>query len=101
MTPTQRMQEIEASRQRLLKNQTSKLSRMLINEVADEAHESEMIRIGKPTPVGDIAKTLLQTIQENAKKNDNRKQNTQCSYRAFRTDKRRIERHLRSERTNA
>ena len=73
MTPTQRMQEIEASRQRLLKNQTSKLSRMLINEVADEAHESEMIRIGKPTPVGDIAKTLLQTIQENAKKNDHSK----------------------------
>lgn len=68
MTPTEEMQRIEAYRQRLLQNQTSKLSRRLINEVADEAHESEMIRIGKPTPVGDIAKTLLQTIQENAKK---------------------------------
>ena len=72
MTPTERMQEIEATRQRLLKNQTSKISRKLINEAADELHEKEMQRIGKPTSVGDIAKTLLQTIQENAK-NDNRK----------------------------
>jgi hypothetical protein len=67
MTPTIRMQEIEATRQRLLQRQTSKISIRLINEAADEAHESEMIRIGKPTHVGDIAKTLLQTIQENAK----------------------------------
>ena len=72
MTPTERMQEIEATRQRLLKNQTSKISRKLINEAADELHENEMQRIGKPTSVGDIAKTLLQTIQENAN-NDNRK----------------------------
>jgi len=72
MTPTERMQEIEATRQRLLKNQKSKISRKLINESADELHEKEMQRIGKPTPVGDIAKTLLQTIQENAN-NDNRK----------------------------
>lgn len=67
MTPTERMQEIEATRQRLLQRQTSKISIRLINEAADEAQESEMIRIGKPTHVGDIAKTLLQTIQENAK----------------------------------
>jgi len=64
MTPTIKMQEIEESRQRLLKNQSSKLSIKLINEVADELHEAEMQRIGKPTHVGYIAKTLLQTIQE-------------------------------------
>lgn len=58
MTPTPKMQEIEASRQRLLENQSSKLSRKLINKVADELHEEEMNRIGKPTHVGDIAKTL-------------------------------------------
>ena len=69
MTPTERMQEIEATRQRLLKNQTSKISRKLINESADELHENEMQRIGKPTPVGDIAKTLLQIIQEQAEQN--------------------------------
>lgn len=68
MTPTERMQEIEATRQRLLKNQTSYISLKLTNEVADELHENEMQRIGKPTPVGDIAKTLLQIIQENANK---------------------------------
>lgn len=67
MTPTPRMQEIEESRQRLLKNQSSKLSIKLINEVANELQEQEMQRIGKSTQVGDIAKTLLQTIQENAK----------------------------------
>lgn len=66
MTPTEEMQRIEAYRQRLLKNQTSKLIRRLINELADEAHEAEMQRIGKPTPVGDISKTLLQTIIENS-----------------------------------
>jgi hypothetical protein len=43
MTPTERMQEIEASRQRLLEKQTSYLTRKLINEVADELHEKEMI----------------------------------------------------------
>ena len=67
MTPTERMQEIEATRQRLLQRQTSKISIRLINEAADEAQESEMIRIGKPMHVGDIAKTLLKQIQENAK----------------------------------
>ena len=44
MTPTEEMQRIEESRQRLLKNQTSKLSIKLINEVADELHEAEMIK---------------------------------------------------------
>ena len=42
MTPTEKMQEIQASRERLLERQTSKLSRKLINEVADELHEQEM-----------------------------------------------------------
>lgn len=69
MTPTERMQEIEATRQRLLENQTSYISRKLTNEVSDELHEKEMQRIGKPTPVGDIAKTLLQIIQEQAEQN--------------------------------
>lgn len=63
MTPTERMQEIEASRQRLLKNQTSKLSRKLINEVADELHQQEMQRLGKTMQVGDIAKLLLNQIE--------------------------------------
>ena len=66
MTPTEKMQEIHASRERLLKNQTSNISKSLINEVADELQEQEMVRIGKPTQVGDIAKTLLKTIQEQA-----------------------------------
>jgi len=42
MSPTEKMLEIEDSRQRLLKNQSSKLSRKLINEVADELHDKEM-----------------------------------------------------------
>lgn len=63
MTPTERMQEIEASRQRLLDNHVNKLSRKLINEAADELHEQEMERIGKPANVGDIAKLLLNQIE--------------------------------------
>ena len=62
------MQEIEDSRQRLLNRNNGKIMRECINEAADELHNQEMERIGKPTPVGDIAKTLLQTIQENANK---------------------------------
>ena len=42
MIPTEKMQEIQASRERLLERQTSKLSRKLINEVADELHQEEM-----------------------------------------------------------
>jgi hypothetical protein len=67
MTPTQKMQEIEASRQRLLENQTSKLSIKLINEVADELHEAEVEKyqiLNSPAHVGDVAKELLKRIQE-------------------------------------
>ena len=42
MIPTEKMQEIQSSRERLLERQTSKLSRKLIIEVADELHEQEM-----------------------------------------------------------
>jgi hypothetical protein len=55
------MQEIEESRQRLLKKQSSKLSRKLINEVADELHEKEM-KMYK----------LIQAQNEGRKENGNR-----------------------------
>jgi len=54
MTPTERMQEIEDSRQRLLKNQTSKLSRKLINEVADELQEQEMQKYHSKTAAAEL-----------------------------------------------
>jgi len=42
MTPTEKMQEIQASKERLLENQTSCLIRKFIKEVADELQEQEM-----------------------------------------------------------
>jgi len=63
MTPTKTMQEIEASRQRLLQSETSKLKQKYINEVADEWQEAEMKRYQATQQVGDIAKDLLKLIQ--------------------------------------
>jgi len=63
MTPTDKMLQIEKSRQRLLNRNSGKIMRECINDAADELHEAEMKRYKSMQHVGDIAKDLLKLIQ--------------------------------------
>lgn len=63
MTPTDKMLQIEESRQRLLNRNSGKIMRECINDAADELHEAEMQRYKATQHVGDIAKDLLKLIQ--------------------------------------
>jgi len=76
MTPTDKMLQIEESRQRLLNRNSGKIMRECINEAADELHKQEMKRYKATQHVGDIAKDLLKLIQaqnEGRKENENGK----------------------------